>query len=103
MSELGLTVPDELLDDLAERVAARVGDRLADRIAESNTLGLNGLVSLDQLVDSLPKTKPAETWRRWIYVQVAQPEKVTAMGATKIGGNWYFSAEKATEWLSTRW
>ena len=98
MSDLSFNLSPESIEAIAERVV-----ELQRAESSSKTLGLDGLISFDQLLDELPEAKERKTWRRWIYERVRRPDEQEAMGATKLGGTWFFDRAKVTEWLSTRW
>lgn len=100
MTDLTLTLSPESI----EAIAKRVDELAAERQSEStNGLGTAGLVSLDEVVSELPSSKKPETWKHWLYEQVRRPDAATAMGATKLGGNWFFDRNTIMEWLATRW
>lgn len=101
MTDLTLKLSPESIDAIAEKVAELLTARESE--PRPNGLGTSGLISLSELVAELPKTKEPETWRRWIYEHVRRPDEVTAMGATKLGGSWFFDREKFNEWALTRW
>lgn len=103
MSDVELNFSLEFKRALAKEMAPLLLEELK---AESNTIRLNGWILLDQFVEQcLPKTKPHETWKGWIYDQLARADRTTLeeMGASKMGGHWHFNPAKATEWFSTRW
>jgi hypothetical protein len=100
-ADLSLTLSPESIEAIAEKVAELVAER--QRLEQGNGLGTAGLISLNELVAELPKTKGEATWRRWLYEHVRRPDEVTAMGATKLGGSWHFDRAKVSEWLATRY
>ena len=91
---------EQLVDLLAERLAPRLADELAARLeapaAAQNGLGTARLVALDELVAELPRSKPPQTWKRWLYERLRRDE---VPGAVKLGGSWFFDVERLRPWL----
>ena len=92
---------EQLVDALVERLAPRLADELAARVTAAmqrsgNGLGTAGLLSLDELVAELPRSKEPKTWRAWLYERLRRGE---VPGAVKLGGSWFFDRAKVRAWL----
>lgn len=95
------SVLDQLVEQLANALAPRIADELAARLGASaatdaGTLGTAQLVTLDELVAQLPKSKAPATWKRWLYEHLRRGE---VAGAVKLGGSWFFDVEATRAWL----
>ena len=89
----------ELIHRLADEITKRVIDGIEARDRERDRAGrspLTQLLSLDQLVATLPAAKKPATWKRWLYEKSRHGH---IPGCVKLGGALYFRAETAHQWL----
>jgi hypothetical protein len=87
----------QLVDLVAEALAPRLAAQLSTHSPSQAPAPESGrLVTLDELVASLPKAKRPETWKRWLYERTRRGE---VPGCVKLGGTLFFDAETAREWI----
>jgi hypothetical protein len=87
----------EEVAELADALVPRLVEELAARTSPSGAeLTAAPLLTLDQLVASLPKAKKPETWKRWLYERTRRGE---IPGCVKLGGMLFFERDPALAWL----
>jgi hypothetical protein len=89
----------EPLTVLADALAPRLAEELSSRIpatAAADLATTARLLTLDELVAELPRPKPPQTWKRWLYERTRRGE---VPGCVKLGGMLFFEREPALAWL----
>ena len=89
---------DHLADELAQRLATRLTPPDGPNARQGRTCSSARLVSLDELVERLPRAKSPATWKRWLYERT---RKGTVPGCYKLGGRLFFDPEQVEGWLIT--
>ncbi len=96
----GCTDPAALVGQLVELIAAALAPKLAARLAPSQLSATetpsSRLVTLDQLIDQLPRGKKPETWKRWLYERTRRGQ---VPGCHKLGGTLFFDSEQTLPWI----
>jgi hypothetical protein len=88
---------DYLVDLLADRLAPRLAEHLnRDPSAPDPALTTARLITLDQLISLLPPSKPARTWKSWLYQHTRRGR---VPGAVKLAGRLYFDPDQTLNWL----
>ena len=86
-----------LLDRLAAALAPRLAAELAARQPPSAEALPSRLLSLDELIDRLPRSKKPQTWKRWLYERT---RRGAIPGCHKLGGRLYFDPDTLDGWLT---
>lgn len=84
-----------LVDALAPRLAEELSSRIPASAARDPAATAR-LLTLDELVAELPRAKPPQTWKRWLYERTRRGE---VPGCVKLGGMLFFERELAIAWL----
>ena len=90
---------DALLDRLTSALAEQLAPRLAAELATTREQPPSGsrLLSLDELIERLPKAKAPSTWKRWLYERTRRGQ---IPGCHKLGGRLFFDPDQLETWLN---